>query len=51
MRRALHGWLPALSQYFGIHLWEIDLLTYREIESYLDAARQIAAANQRVTGR
>jgi hypothetical protein len=37
--------------HFHIRPWEIDLLTYREIESYLDAVRQIDAANRHVTRR
>jgi hypothetical protein len=33
--------------HFNIRPWEIDLLTYREIESYLDAVRQATATPTR----
>jgi hypothetical protein len=37
LRRALRKQLPAFSYHFGIHPWDIERLTYGEIETYLDA--------------
>lgn len=34
MRRALRNTLPALAYHFGIHPWDIERLTYGEIESF-----------------
>jgi hypothetical protein len=40
MRRALLPWLPALSHHYGLKPWDIDRMTYREIEKYTaDCAR------------
>lgn len=33
------GLLPAFSAAFGIHPWQVDDLTYREIEDYLARLR------------
>jgi hypothetical protein len=35
LRRALREQLPAFSYHFDIHPWDIERLTYGEIESYL----------------
>ena len=37
MRRALRTSLPAFSYHFGIHPWQVDDLTFGEIDSYLKA--------------
>jgi hypothetical protein len=37
MRRALRSSLPAFSYHFGIQPWQVDDLTYGEIEVYLSA--------------
>jgi hypothetical protein len=42
MRRALRDSLPAFSQHFGIHPWDVDRLTYGEIAVYLDALKRIS---------
>ncbi len=41
MRRALRVRLPALSYHFGIHPWQVDDLTYGEIEVYLAALNDL----------
>jgi hypothetical protein len=37
MRRVLRASLPAFSHHFGIQPWQVDDLTYAEIEVYLSA--------------
>lgn len=37
MRRAIGDRWPALSAYFGIHPWDVDRLSYRELEHYQSA--------------
>ena len=37
MRRAIGDRWPALSAYFGLHPWDVDRLSYREIEHYTQA--------------
>lgn len=39
MRRALRESLPAFSLHFGIHPWQVDDLTFGELEVYLTALR------------
>ena len=34
MRRALLEQLPAFSHVFGIHPWDVDRLTLREVNTY-----------------
>jgi hypothetical protein len=51
MRRALLPWLPAFSARFGIQPWQIDQLTYREIERYIRTLNEIAAAQQQANRR
>lgn len=41
MRRQLRDALPVLSHWFGIRPWEIDLLTFGEIEVYIRALEKI----------
>lgn len=37
MRRALRARLPAFSYHFGIQPWDVDRLTYGEIDVYVSA--------------
>lgn len=37
MRRVLRARLPAFSYHFAIHPWDVDRLTFGEIEVYLAA--------------
>ena len=37
MRRALRSSLPALAYHFGIHPWQVDDLSYGELEVFLAA--------------
>lgn len=37
MRRALRASLPGLSYHFGIQPWQVDDLTYGELDVYLTA--------------
>lgn len=41
MRRELRSQLPAFSHVFGIQPWQIDDLTYGEIDVYLAALRDL----------
>ncbi len=42
MRRALRRQLPAFSHHFGIQPWDIDRLTYGELDLYLEQLRELA---------
>lgn len=37
MRRVLRRSLPALAYHFGIHPWDVDRLTYGEVDAFLSA--------------
>lgn len=37
---------PALSKHFGLHPWDLERLTYAEIESYRNALQDIARAHR-----
>ncbi len=41
MRARLTLAWPELSHYFGLHPWDVDQLTYGEIEAYLDALHDL----------
>lgn len=43
MRRALRASLPAFSHHFGIQPWQVDDLTYGEIEVYLRALKDLTS--------
>jgi hypothetical protein len=51
MRRELLKTLPALSMHFGLHPWDIDRLTYRELDTYLTTAAAIGAAQRQAAQR
>lgn len=42
MRRALRASLPAFSYHFGLHPWQVDDLTFGEVEVYLTALAALA---------
>jgi hypothetical protein len=42
MRRALRSSLPALALHFGLHPWDVDLLTFGEIETFMRALETLA---------
>lgn len=42
MRRELRRTLPALSFHFGIQPWDLDRMTYGEIEVYLEALAELS---------
>jgi hypothetical protein len=52
MRRALLPWLPALSYHYGLKPWDIDRMTFREIEVFkADCARLNTAPPRPTTQR
>ena len=46
MRRRLRRSWPSLSHHFGIHPWDVDRLTYGELDAYLDELAAIAKRAQ-----
>ena len=41
MRRRLLKAVPALSFHFGLKPWELELLTFGELDAYLDALDEL----------
>ena len=41
MRRAIGDRWPALSAYFGLHPWDVERLSYRELEHYQHALNDL----------
>lgn len=41
MRARLTAAWPDLSHYFGIHPWDVERLTYGEIDAYVEALNEI----------
>ncbi len=44
--RLLNAW-PDLSHYFGIHPWDVERLSYVEIDSYVEALNEIARTQRK----
>jgi hypothetical protein len=42
----LNAW-PGLSHYYGIHPWDVERLSYLELQAYVDDLNEVARAQQR----
>lgn len=47
MRQALHRELPAFTKFYGLKPWEIERLSFREIETYQRFMNDYLEAQQR----